>query len=87
MYDTTTGDTKGTLIKIIPNTPSDTNYFRKNTYVNLYKNAINYKTLIVDLVPNEYFVIETYKGNSFLEAVITTGFDIKTIYNLLDISI
>jgi hypothetical protein len=86
MYDTTTGDTKGTLIKITPNTPSDTNYFRKNTFVNLYKNNENYKTLIVDLVPNEYFVIETYKSKSFLEAEIEIGFDIKTIYNLLDVS-
>lgn len=83
IYPTTLGDTKGTLIKIIPNRPTDTNYFRNYTYVNLVTNSGRYKTLIVDLVPNEYFVIETYKSDSGLTF---SNFSIETIYNLKEIS-
>lgn len=81
IYPTTYADTKGTLIKVTPTILSDTNYFRKNTFVNLNSNGYYYKTLIVDLVPDEYFVIETYKSNTGL-----TFSSINTIYNLKDIS-
>ena len=70
--------TKGTCIKIIPTNPSDMYLFRKNTFVNLNS---TYKTLIVDYVPNEYFIIETYKSNSGL-----TITNIDTMYLLTDIS-
>lgn len=80
-YDIT--DTKGTYIKITPSVLSDTNFFRKNTYVNLLTTSNKYKCLIVDLVPNEYFIIESYKSNSGLTATIT---GIETIYNLQEIS-
>jgi len=69
---------KGTYIKIIPTNLGDIYFFRKNTFVNL--NNL-YKTLIVDYVPNEYFVIETYKSNSAL-----TITNIDTIYSLTGIS-
>lgn len=76
-YDST--DPHGTLLKITPTIPSDTNYFKKYTYVNLP--ALSGKTLIVDLVPNEYFIIETYKADSG-----STINEIETIYNLEEIS-
>lgn len=69
---------KGTYIKIIPENISDMYFFKKNTFVNL--NGL-YKTLIVDYVPNEYFVVETYKQDSGL--TITT---IENIYTLTGIS-
>lgn len=80
-YPTTEGDTKGTLIKIKPSTPSYTNYFKKYTFVNLVNGLAGYKSLIVDLVENEYFVVETYKSNSGL-----TIDSIDTIYELENIS-
>ena len=81
VYPSTLGDSKGTLIKITPFIPSLVNYFKNYTYVNLTNSTGKYKTLIVDLVPNEYFVIETYKSNSGL-----TINNIETIYNLKEIS-
>lgn len=69
---------KGTYIKIIPTNPNDIQLFRKNTFVNLNS---TYKTLVVDYVPNEYFVVETYKGDSGL-----TISNIDTIYTLTGIS-
>jgi len=69
---------KGTYIKITPTNPSDIYFFRKNTFVNLNG---TYKTLIVDYVQNEYFIIETYKSNSGL-----TINNIDTIYTLTGIS-
>ena len=69
---------KGTYIKITPDNPNDVYFFRKNTFVNLNS---SYKTLIVDHVPNEYFVIETYKSNSAL-----TITNIDTIYSLTGVS-
>ena len=69
---------KGTYIKITPTNPSDMYLFRKNTFVNLNS---TYKTLIVDYIPNEYFIIETYKSNSGL-----TITNIDTMYLLTDIS-
>jgi len=68
---------KGTYLKIIPTIPSDTNYFKKNTFVNLND---TYKTLVID-VRDDYFIIETYKSNSGL-----TISSINTIYTLTGIS-
>jgi hypothetical protein len=81
IYPNTIGDSKGTLIKIIPYISSYVNYFKNHTYVALSDNTGEYKSLIVDLVPNEYFVVETYKSNTGL----TLNY-IKTIYNLKEIS-
>jgi len=81
VYPDTYGDTKGTLIKIKPYTPSTVNYFKNHTYVNITNSTGKYKTLIVDLLPDDYFVIETYKSNSGL-----TISGIETIYTLKDIS-
>jgi len=67
-------------IKITPSNPYDVNYFRKNTYVKLNSN-ISYKTLIVDIVPNEYMIIETYKSDTGI-----TITSISTIYDLYNIS-
>jgi hypothetical protein len=81
IYPSTWGDSKGTLIKVTPSIPSDVNYFKKYTYVNITN--LSGETLIVDLVPNEYFVIETQKSYS------DTGYTIdgiETIYNIQDIS-
>lgn len=72
------GDPYGTLIKITPTNPYNTNYFRKYTYININS---SYKSLIVDMVPNEFFVIETYKSNTGL-----TITSISTIYDLYNIS-
>ena len=69
---------KGTYLKITPTNPVDIYFFRKNTFVNLNG---SYKTLIVDYVPNEYFIIETYKSDSGL-----TISNIDTIYTLTGIS-
>lgn len=80
-YPSTSGDTNGTLVKIIPENLSEINNFKKNTYINIVDGTDKYKTLIVDLVPNEYFVIETYKSNTGL-----TISEIETIYDLGTIS-
>ena len=69
---------KGTYIKITPTNPSDMYLFRKNTFVTLNS---TYKTLIVDYVPNQYFIIETYKSNSGI-----TITSIDTMYLLTEIS-
>jgi len=84
VYPSTDGDTKGTLMKITPRTSSFTNYFRKNTFVDIVYNYVKYKSLIVDLVDNEYFVIETYKSNSGLTIdSIDTIYDLKSISDIL----
>jgi hypothetical protein len=70
---------KGTYVKITPTNPSDMYFLKNHTFVNL--NSI-YKTLIVDYVPNEYFIIETYKSNSGL-----TITSIDSIYTLTGISV
>ena len=76
-------DSKGTLIKVTPLTPSYVNYFKNQTYINIDTPTGKYKTLIIDLVPNEYFIIETYKSNTGL----TNSADgLETIYNLKEIS-
>jgi len=85
VYPATYGDTKGTLIKITPKTGSNTNYFRKYTYANLSVNNADYKSLIVDLVDNQYFVIETYKSLPGLTSD-ATSWSIKTMFGLKDIS-
>lgn len=82
-YPTTLGDINGTYIKITPHTPSYTNYFKKYTYLNLNTISDSFKTLIVDVKPNEYFIIESYKSNSGLTHDIIT---IETLYNLKEIS-
>ncbi len=82
-YPGTYGDQKGTWVKIIPSTKSDVNRFKKNTFVELSVSGDTYKTLVVDLMPNEYFTIETYKSNS---ALTESSFNIKTIYDLETIS-
>jgi hypothetical protein len=69
---------KGTYIKITPDDPNEVNIFRKNTFVNL--NGI-YNTLVVDVIPDKYFVIETYKSNSGV-----TITSINPIYSLTGIS-
>jgi len=80
VYPTTLADTKGTFIKIVPYRLSDINYFRKHTYVDVSnETGTFYKSLIVDLVPNEYFVIETYNSGITMNLI-------RTIYNLKDIS-
>lgn len=83
VYSTTNGDIKGTLIKVIPYIHSNVNYFKKYTYVNLVDISGNkHKSLIVDIEPNKYFIIESYKSNTGL----TSNINIETIYNLKDIS-
>lgn len=83
IYSTTNGDIKGTYIKIVPYVHSSVNYFKKYTYINILdESGSKYKSLIVDLVPNEYFIIESYKSNTGL----TSNIDIETIYNLQEIS-
>ena len=84
IYPDTKGDTFGTLIKITPSRSSDINYFKNHTYVNIKTSTGNYKTLIVDIIPNEYFVIETYKSNTGLTNNIQ--WSINTLYNLKEIS-
>jgi hypothetical protein len=81
IYPATLSDIKGTLIKITPYTPSLVNYFRNHTYVRVSDGAHNYKTLIVDLVPNSHFVIETPRANPNM-----TITEISVIYNLKEIS-
>ena len=83
IYPSTNLDVKGTHVKITPDILSFVNYFKKNTFINISTNTGKYKTLIVDLVPNEYFVIETYKSNSGLTI---ENYALETIYNLKDIS-
>jgi len=80
-YPATLSDTKGTLIKITPYTSSLVNYFKNHTYVRVSDGAHSYKTLIVDLVPNSHFIIETPRANSNM--TIST---ISTIYNLKEVS-
>jgi hypothetical protein len=83
IYPMTYGDIKGTLVKVIPKTPSDINYFQNHTYVNIITSTGKYKTLIVDLVPNKYMVLETYKGDT---GITSSALSIDTIYNLQEIS-
>jgi len=71
---------KGTYIKITPDDTNDMYFFRKNTFVKLNDDD-TYKTLIVDYVPNQYFIIETYKSDSGL-----TITSIDSIYTLTGIS-
>lgn len=85
IYPTTKEDSRGTLIKL---TTDLTQYFRKNTFVNLKLSgsypdplsegdfifySIIRKTLIVDLVPNEYIVIETHKPTKPPTGDLTNG--------------
>lgn len=73
-------DLHGTLIKISGIT-IDVNYFRKNTYLNIISSGLKYKTLIIDVVSNEYLIIETYKYDPTL---VIDG--LETIYELKDVS-
>ena len=68
---------KGTYIKITPINPSDMYFFKKHTFIELNSDP-TLNTLIVDLVPNEYFIIETYKSDS--------GLTIRSIDNLYSLT-
>jgi len=86
IYPGVYGDQKGTLVKVIPLDSTVVNNFKKHTYVNLIDGSDKYKTLIVDVVPNEYFIMETYKSNSGLTETMTgieTIYDLGTISNIL----
>jgi len=83
IYPETLGDTKGTLIKVTPRSLSDLNYFKKHTYLNIVTSNNKYKTLIVDIVPGQYLIIETYKSNS---GVTFENISLQTICNLKEIS-
>lgn len=83
IYPHNFGDENGTLVKITPSNPNDLINFRKNTFINIVDGVDKYRTLIVDLIPNEYLVIETYKNKIYSGITIS---EIETIYDLGTIS-